>query len=146
MPHPIRSGAFREVPPQAFSFDHRERVTHGFVAWRMPIVERLDASFFLGPSFYSVTQGVVTNVTVREAGGPPFAAVQVEQVQVGEHTRNAVGGHVGVDLAYMPTRHVGFGLLLRYSSASVALPSAGEGDLVLRVGGAEVGGGIRIRF
>ena len=146
VPHPIRSGAFRALPPQALSFDHRERVAHVVVAWRMPIIERFDASFFLGPSFYSVTQGVVTNVTVREAGGPPFAEVRVDQVQVGEHTRNAVGGHVGVDVTYMPTRHVGFGLLLRYAAASVKLPSAGEGGVVLRVGGAEVGGGMRIRF
>ena len=146
VPHPIRHDAFRELPPHALSFNHRPRVTHPFLAWRLPVGERIDASFFAGPSLYNVTQGVVTNVTAREAGGPPFAVVQVDQVQVGEHTRNTVGGHVGVDVTYMPTRHFGVGFLVRYATGSVDLPSAGTGRLVLRVGGVEVGGGIRIRF
>ena len=146
VPHPIRPGAFRELPPQALSFHHRQRVTHAFFAWRLPIVERIEASFFAGPSLYNVSQGVITNVTVQEAGGPPFTTVRVDLVQTGEHRRNAVGGHVGMDVTYMPTRHLGVGFVVRYATASVDLPAARTGRLDLRVGGAEVGGGIRFRF
>ena len=146
VPHPIRHGAFRELPPQDLSFPHRQHVTHVFFAWRVPIVDRVDLSLFLGPSLYNVTQGVVTNVTVREAGGPPFASVQVDTVQAGEHRRNAVGGHAGFDLTFMPTRHLGVGLTARYAIADIDLPAAGTGRLRLRVGGPEVGAGIRLRF
>ena len=146
VPHPIRPGAFRELPPQALSFHHRQRVTHAFFAWRLPIVERIEVSFFAGPSLYNVSQGVVTNVTVQEAGGPPFATVRVDLVQAGEHRRNAVGGHVGMDVTFMPTRHLGIGFLVRYATASIDLPAARSGRLLLPVGGAEVGGGIRFRF
>ena len=83
VPHPIRYGAFRELPPRALSLSHRQRVTHVFFAWRFPTVARTDASVFAGASLYNVAQGVITNVTVREGGGPPFAAVRVDQVQVG---------------------------------------------------------------
>ena len=146
VPHPIRHGAFRDLPLGELSFRHRQRVTHAFVAWRFPIVERIEASVLAGPSLYNVFQGVITNVTVREAGGPPFETVQVDLVQAGEHRRNAVGGHVGVDVTYMPTRHVGVGFFVRYAAATVDLPAARTGRLFLRVGGAEVGGGFRFRF
>ena len=146
VPHPLRHGAFRDLPVQELSFSHRQRVTHAFLAWRFPIVGPVDASFFAGPSLYNVSQGVVSNVTVREAGGPPFETVRVDLVQTGEHTRNAVGGHVGLDVAYMPTRHVGVGFVVRYVTATVDLPGARTGRLFLPVGGAEVGAGFRFRF
>ena len=146
VPHPIRHGAFRELPMQVLSFPHRQRATHGFVAWRFAVVDRIEASFFAGPSLYNLTQGVVTNVTAREAGGPPFDAVQVDLVQRGEHRRNAVGGNVGMDVTYMATRHFGVGFVVRYTTATVHLPAARTGRLSLRVGGTEVGGGLRFRF
>ena len=146
VPHPLRHGAFRDLPVQELSFSHRQRVTHAFLAWRFPVVGPVEASFFAGPSLYNVSQGVVSNVTVREAGGPPFETVRVDLVQTGEHTRNAVGGHVGLDVAYMPTRHVGVGIVVRYATATVDLPGARTGRLFLPVGGAEVGGGFRFRF
>ncbi|MCY4660072.1 MAG: hypothetical protein OXF93_09720 [Acidobacteria bacterium] len=146
VPHPLRRGAFRELPLHELSFPHRQRVTHVFFGWRFPVVDRLDVSLFAGPSLYSVTQGVVTNVTVREAGGPPFETVRVDLVQAGEHRRNAVGGHVGLDVTYMPTRHVGVGFVVRYATATVDLPAARTGRLFLPAGGAEVGGGLRFRF
>ncbi|MCY4027059.1 MAG: hypothetical protein OXH75_12200 [Acidobacteria bacterium] len=146
VPHPLRHGTFRDLSVQELSLAHRRRVTHAFFAWRLPVAERIEASVFAGPSFYNVSQGVVSNVTVREAGGPPFETVRVDLVQTGEHTRNAVGGHVGVDVAYMPTRHAGVGFVVRYASATVDLPGARTGGLSLPVGGAEVGGGFRFRF
>ena len=141
-----RQVAERAVPVQELSFSHRQRVTHAFLAWRLPVVGPVEASFFAGPSLYNVSQGVVSNVTVREAGGPPFETVRVDLVQTGEHTRNAVGGHVGLDVAYMPTRHVGIGVVVRYVTATVDLPGAQTGRVFLPLGGAEVGGGFRFRF
>ena len=146
VPHPTRHGAFRELPRQELSFRHRQRTMHVYFAWRVPVADRLEASLFAGPSFYNVTQGVVANVTVREASGPPFEAVRVDLVQAGEHRRNAVGGHVGVDVTYLATRHVGVGLVVRYAAATVHLPAARTGRLRLQVGGAEVGAGLRFRF
>ena len=146
VPHPIRHGAFRELPSRELSFPHRQRATHVFFAWRLPIAQRIEASVFGGPSLYNVFQGLVSNVTVHEAGGPPFEAVRVDLVQTGEHRRNAVGGHVGVDVTYMPTRHVGVGFVVRYATATVDFPAARTGRLLVPVGGAEVGGGFRFRF
>lgn len=146
VPHPLEANNPRVITPQSLSFIHRAQVGHAFGAWRIPVVDKLDVSVFGGASFFNVTQGVVTNVTVAEAGGPPFTAVDVEQVQRGKHRRNGVGGHAGVDVTYLLTTSVGVGLLVRYSNGLVRLPSAGSRTLSLTVGGLELGGGVRFRF
>ena len=148
VPHPIEFNNPRAITPQTLSLTHRERATHIFGAWRVPLqqVEKLDVSVFGGLSLFNVTQGVVTNVTAREAGGPPFVAVTVDQVQTGERWKNGVGGHVGVDVTYMVTDYVGVGFFARFTGGSVDLPSAGVGTVSLNLGGIQTGGGVRFRF
>ena len=145
MPHPIEFDSPRTITPQSLSLTHEERAGHIFGAWRVPVqqVEHLDVSIFGGLSLFNVTQGVVTNVTVSEPGGPPFASVTVDQVQTGEYRKNGVGGHVGVDVTYMFSDHVGAGFLARFAGGSVDLPS---GTVSLSVGGMQIGGGVRFRF
>lgn len=146
VPHPINQNNPRVIEARSLQSQHRLQVAHVFGAWRFPVLDKLDVAAFGGASFFNLTQGVVTNVTAVEAGGPPFAAVKIDQLQRGQHGRNAVGGHVGVDVTYMATRFVGVGLLLRYTDGIVVLPAAKTGNLSLAVGGLEVGGGVRIRF
>jgi len=146
VPHPINPNSPRVIDARSLQSLHRLQVGHVFGAWRFPVLDKLDVAAFGGASFFNLAQGVVTNVTAMEAGGPPFSAVKVEQLQSGQHRRNAVGGHLGVDVTYMATRFVGVGLLLRYTDGIVVLPAAKTGTLSVAVGGLEVGGGVRIRF
>ena len=148
VPHPIEFGNPRAITSQTLSLTHQERAGHVFGAWRVPVrqVEHLDVSIFGGVSLFNVTQGVVTNVTVSEAGGPPFSAVTVGQVQTGEHRKNGVGGHVGVDVTYMFSDYVGAGFLARFAGGSVDLPAVTAGTVSLSVGGLQTGGGLRVRF
>lgn len=146
VPHPINQNNPRVLESRSLQSLHRLQVAHVFGAWRFPVFDKLDVAAFGGASFFNLTQGVVTNVTAVEAGGPPFAAVKIDQLQSGQHRRNTVGGHVGVDVTYMATRFLGVGLLLRYTDGIVVLPAANAGTLSVAVGGLEVGGGVRIRF
>ncbi len=147
VPHPIEFNQPRTADPQTFQLIHRERATHVSAAWVVPIP--FDAHFaiavFGGPSFFSVQQGLVTYVTAREAGGPPFATVNVT-VDTGEHRRNAVGGHIGADVTFKPTEFVGLGFLVRYAAASVTLPSSISPAVPLTVGGFQTAGGLRLWF
>ena len=146
VPHPIIQNNPRLIESQSLQSTHRVQVAHVFGAWRFPVLDKLDIAAFGGASFFNLTQGVVTNVTAVEVGGPPFSAVKIDQLQRGHYRRNSVGGHVGVDVTYMATRFVGVGFLARYTNGLVEIPSAKGGTLSLSVGGLEVGGGIRIRF
>ena len=147
VPHPLRFNQARTVDPQTFRLLHRERATHVSAAWVLPVPfdDRLDIAVFGGPSFFSVTQGLVTHVTARETGGPPFATVAVA-VDTGEHRRNGVGGHIGADVTFMPTATIGLGFLVRYAAVSVTLPSTISPAVSLSVGGFQTGGGLRLRF
>ena len=144
VPHPIDFNRPRSIEPQRFPLVHDERATHVHVTWIVPVHERLDVAVFGGPSFFNLRQGVVTNAIATEADGPPFATVTVD-ISTGEHTRNGVGGHAGVDVIYMPTSYVGVGFLVRVATAFVDLPPSGP-DFDLRVGGIHVGAGVRVRF
>tara|TARA_B100000029_G_scaffold353472_2_gene346146 strand:- start:872 stop:1702 length:831 start_codon:yes stop_codon:yes gene_type:complete len=146
VPHPINQNNPRVLESRSLQSLHRLQVAHVFGGWRFPVFDKLDVTPFGGVSFFNLTQGVVTNVTAVESGGPPFAAVKIDQLQLGQHRRNSVGGHVGVDVTYMATRFVGVGFLLRYTDGIVVFPAAKTGNLSLAVGGLEIGGGIRIRF
>lgn len=147
VPHPILFNTDRAIDPQVVSLTHRERTTHIFAAWRVaiPQVEGLDVSIYGGPSYINLSQGVIHDVGVAEAGGPPFASVNVTQIQVGEQVKNGWGGHVGADVAYMFTPVFGLGGFVRFSGGSLDV-QAGDQTLTVTVGGLQTGGGIRLRF
>lgn len=148
VPHPILFNNDRAIDPQVRSLTHRERTTHIFAAWRVPVpqLEGLDVSIYGGPSYINLTQGMITDVGVAEAGGPPFSAVTVTDLPVAEFTRNGWGAHVGVDVAYMVTPIFGVGGFVRFSNGSLDLPTSGEETVSVTVGGVQTGGGIRLRF
>ena len=147
VPHPLLFNSDRAIQPRTLSLEHRERAAHIQAAWvlQIPNNERLRITVSGGPSFFNVTQGVVTGIRVSEAGGPPFSAVNVDQVSTADVTRNAWGAHIGADVAYMLTDYVGVGGFVRFSRATVDVSSSGS-DLSLDVGGVQTGGGIRFRF
>ena len=146
VPHPINRDDPRFIDPRSLQSVHRLQAAHVFGGWRFPASEKLDIAAFGGATFFSLTQGVITNITAVEAGGPPFSAVKIDQLQRGQYRRNTVGVHVGVDMTYMATRFVGVGFVARYTNGVVAFPAATTGTLSLNVGGLEIGGGIRVRF
>ena len=147
VPHPILFNSERSIAPETLSLTHRERATHIQVAWvfQPPNNERLNITVSGGPSYFNVTQVVVTDIRVSEAGGPPFAAVSVDQVSTADVTRNAWGTNIGADVAYMLTDYVGVGGFVRFSRATVDVSASGSG-LSLDVGGVQAGGGLRFRF
>ena len=147
VPHPIAFNNARPVNVETQTLRHRERATHFHLSWRIPMsaVEKLDVTVYTGPSFFNLTQGVVTGVVITEPSGPPFATVTIDQITQDEHSRNGWGGHAGVDLTYMWTTHFGLGGSARFAGGSVAVPTE-NGELSLSVGGFQVGGGLRFRF
>ena len=146
VPHPTEFNNDRSVQAEPGTLPHRQRATHIVASWLIPVstIEKLDVSIFGGPSFFNVTQGVVTSITISEAG-PPFTTVNIDQVSQAQHTRNAWGGHVGADFSYMWTTHAGIGGFVRFAGGSVEVPFA-DGMISLSVGGFQSGGGLRLRF
>jgi hypothetical protein len=109
-----------------------------------------------GPSFFSVRQDVASPVGSRDgiSDPAPFTSVSIRSVDVTRHKDSPVGVNVGVDgtfliVRFLGSRFVGIGGFVRYAGASVELPmpvGVTRSDTKLKAGGAQAGGGLRLRF
>ncbi len=149
VPHPIVAERDRTIPPQTPSLARRERGTHAYLAWRISL-RSLEVELSAGPSYFSLRQGVVVNLTPTEVVGPPFAEVGLH-VDLGEHTRSGVGYNAGIDVTYMFTAatripQVGIGYFVRVTGGTVSLPITADTRRRVAVGGVQTGAGLRLRF
>ena len=135
MPNPLIFDSPRTTTANVADLKHSERGVHLQVLWFFPITNQVDVSLSLGPSFISVSQDVVSTVTI-----PP--GTQNATPVVSTEKKTGVGVNLGIDGTYLFTRNFGAGGYLRYAGASVDLPSVAD----LKVGGFQVGVGGRVRF
>jgi hypothetical protein len=103
------------------------------IVWMKPLTDRLDLSVFGGPSVVRVKQEL--------AGAVPSATSAATAVETQTET-TAKAGTVGVDLSYRMNDRYGVGGFVRYAGGQVDLPAVSN----FTFGGAQAGGGIRIRF
>lgn len=144
LPHPLLFNAPRSAELVAEP-DHSERAFHVQVLWTLPINERLDVTVGLGPSFHTVKQELVTDVSFAE-GAEPFRTVTLTGATLESRSETAMGFNLGVDSVYMLTPRVGAGLTLRYTGATVDLRGASGNDVEVDAGGFQAAIGIRLRF
>lgn len=111
----------------------REIGYHPQIVWFVPLSEQFDVSIFAGPSFVRIQQNVITaNVS----------STQVVSVGTANESGMAFGGNAGIDATRPVSDRWGLGLFARYVFATADLPSASG----VKVGGLQVGGGLRFRF
>jgi len=144
LPHPQFFDRPRSASTEATGLEHSESAVHVFGLWMFPLSDKIDLAVFLGPSFYSVKQDIVTDVQIPRPEVAPFPPILTGVTRT-PADENAVGVNFGVDWSYLVTPQVGGGVFLRYSRASVDLPAAGA-DVSTDVGGFQIGVGLRARF
>ena len=147
VPHPLFHDRPRTVTGTFDDADRDERATHLMFGYMLPINEKIDVLVYAGPSFYHVSQEMVTNVTFTEVG-PPFTNINVLPA-IEKAGKNATGYNFGVDgtyFVYTKDRYrVGVGGFLRFSGASADLSFSG-GTVETDLGGTQFGFGGRVRF
>lgn len=129
------------------TLNRKEQGTHVMIGWVIPYGSKLDVMVFGGPSFYRLTQEVVSEVRPVEEGGA-FTNVTAA-ITKAERRKSTTGYNVGADATYIvwsnDSVRVGAGGFVRYSQASATinmLSSAQSTD----VGGIQFGFGARLRF
>ena len=143
VPHPLDVGRDRTTPEHTVSLPHRERATHAYLGWRLPLRDALEMELSAGASYFSLRRGVIASLIPGETGGPPFAEVAL-QVDTGEHTRNGAGFNAGVDITYMLTSpayipQLGVGYFARVTSGFVSIPLSADSWRRETVGGIQTG-------
>jgi hypothetical protein len=145
VPSPVYYDQPRTATASLNALDHTENGYHFQALWMLPISDTVDIVLSGGPSWYSLTQGVVTSPQITEVG-PPYSSVNMTVSQTAT-TGSEIGFNVGADLTFRFANNFGVGGIVRYTSATVTLTSEGsDNSSKVKVGGFQVGGGLRIRF
>ena len=148
IPNPDVFDAFRPLTATADGLDHKEQVIHLFATWFMPMTEKLDVTFSVGPSFFNISQDFIRSVTFSET--PPFDAVTVDSVELVNMKQNGIGFNIGADASYYVTRVSGFdvavGASARYARGSADFDVTDNESVSVKGGGFQMAAGLRVRF
>jgi hypothetical protein len=144
IPHPFFFSRYRDVSGVASGIEREEIGVHVQAVWLVPVTQRFQIALFGGPSIFSVKQGLVSEVDWSESY--PYDTASFSGARSGMHSESAAGFNVGTDVAFLLGRYVGVGGTVRFSGASVDLPSVDGDTVAIDAGGLQVGGGLRLRF
>jgi hypothetical protein len=105
----------------------------------------IDVAVSAGPSFFTVNQDLVANVTFNES--PTFDRVTFTGATTTNAGATKLGFNAGIDVGIKLSKNIGVGGMVRYTHASVLFPLANTpSGVTADVGGAHVGGGLRVYF
>lgn len=147
VPHPVFFDRPREFTTEVRSLERSESAVHLSFGYMFVVNDKLDVLVTGGPSFFRVSQEVVSDVTIGEVG-PPFTTVVSDQ-QIAKRKESPVGGHIGADVTYKlyerDRMKIGGGAFLRYAAASADLLVVDQ-NVKSDLGGFQFGFGLRTRF
>lgn len=142
IPDPLVVGRPRSATATVGNLRHTETGVHLQATWITPVTTEFDVAVSIGPSFFSVRQDFVGDITVTEgAANTPNLATSIRR-----ESESGVGFNIGLDGTYRLTPRFGGGVFVRYAGGSVdfALPNGSR--IGLDTGGFQIGAGLRVRF
>jgi len=148
VPSPLFVNQMRAASASVTGLEHRTTAVHLQALYVLPLNERILVTVSAGPTFFSVKQDRVSDITGLAEGGVPFNTVTISGVTKTRTSKSKTGFNVGADVAYYFTKMFGASAFFRYAATSVDLPAptTGGNSASLDVGGLQVGGGLRVRF
>jgi len=127
--------------------DRKELATHLNIGWVLPFSEKLDVMIYGGPSFFRLTQDVISDVKPNETGAT--SSTIGATITTAERKKSVTGFNIGADATYILWQNdsirLGAGGFVRFTQASTdveMMTTAQPTD----VGGMQFGFGGRIRF
>jgi hypothetical protein len=144
LPHPFFFNRPRSLSGDVGSLNREELAVHVQARAVFPSPGRLQAMVFGGPSFFTVKQDVLTELGYTEAY--PYDTVTLAPGQITEVSTSKTGFNVGADVGFFFTRQLGIGGTVQYAGATIEVESAGGDTIDVKIGGIQVGGGLRLRF
>ena len=144
IPHPFFFNRPRSVSGEAAGLKREELAIHIQAGGVFPIGARFQVMVFGGPSFFQVTQGVVTDLTYSDSY--PYDTASFRSAVTTSEKQNKIGFNAGGDVAFFFTRQIGVGFTAKFAGSNIDLPSAGGGTTPVKAGGMQAGGGLRLRF
>jgi hypothetical protein len=127
--------------------DRKEAATHFTIGWVVPLSTKLDFMIYAGPSFFRLTQEVISNVVPNEAGATSTTIGAT--ITTAERKKSVTGYNAGVDMTYIAWSNdsirLGVGGFVRMSAAETEVEMMSTTQPTT-VGGVQFGLGARLRF
>ena len=117
-----------------------------------PVESRLAARVFGGPTYFAALPEVVSRFNTEETVNLTTGAyaLDVDSYEYAEAEATGWGWHVGADVGYFFSNHVGVGGIFRFQRGTVdfddPLLVQYDGTGAMKVGGVQIGGGLRLKF
>ena len=143
LPHPFVFDRLRQIRGTEAGLARQETAVHVQALWVMP-ADWAVISLFGGPTFFSVTQDLVTDVMFDQTY--PYTEATFAGARRRAQSASTTGGHVGADIAVYFSDRVGIGGTVRISRGSVDVDASDGGTVAIDVGGVQMSGGLRLRF
>jgi hypothetical protein len=144
VPHPFYFDRMRPIAGDVGGLTRKELGIHLHASGVFPVSPSVTITLSGGPSYFGVSQDVVTSVAYAEAF--PFDDARFERAETAKHSRSAIGVNAGGDLAIFLTPRAGIGIAAQFARATVDMPSANGQTTRMKVGGVSTGAGLRLRF
>jgi hypothetical protein len=144
IPHPFVFNAPRTVSGAAPGLERQEIAVHVDPSLLISVGRAAQLVIFGGPSYFRLKQGLVTGVTSTDIY--PYDTATFVGATTVEASQSHLGFNAGVDVTVGMAKHVGVGAIARYSRATLTLQAGDGGNVEVRAGGMQVGGGLRFRF
>lgn len=144
VPHPFFFNAPRQVSGVGTDLPREEVAVHLEVSGLVPIGRAMQLAVFAGPSYFHLQQGLVVDVAVNETY--PYDTATFASATTAEVSKSKLGFNGGFDVSARIARRIGVGFTARYSRVDVALPATATEDVTVRVGGLQIGAGVRFGF
>ena len=144
IPHPFFFDRDRQVSGSPGDLRREETAVHVQAIWVVPVSAALEVAVFGGPTFFNISQDLVTDVLFTQVY--PYDTATYAGISTGRQSESKVGFNVGADVSFYFSGHVGVGWLARFSRATIDLPSQDGGTVTVDTGGFQTGGGLRLRF
>jgi hypothetical protein len=127
--------------------DRKEMATHLNIGWVLPFSEKLDVMIYGGPSFFRLTQDVISDAQPNETGAT--ASTISATITTTEQKKSQTGYNVGADATYIvwtnDSIRLGAGGFVRFTRADMTVPML-VNEQPTQVGGVQFGFGARLRF
>jgi hypothetical protein len=146
VPHPLLFTQMRTAKGDVGNVVRREIGEHFQVLWvAPPWRRRLEMSVFGGPSIFITEQTYVTQLALGlDHETYPFDTFEFAGATTNRFTGRIIGYNAGADLTWRFSRHVGAGVLIRYSDGKQNFTPTGGAPFKVRAGGLQAAGGLRI--
>jgi hypothetical protein len=144
IPSPLIYDSFRTATASVADLAHVEQAFHFQAVWMLPITDKFGVTFSAGPTVFKLKQGSVLETKWAEVGSP-YTSVTVTPTY-GDTTASRIGFNVGADVWYRFVNHLGVGVTARYAGRKFDLKPTGGSAMDVKVGGFQLGAGLRVRF